>query len=244
MTTVTVSCDADREPTAASTRISRSGAPVVTVSASVPYPTLLGIAGDRGSDTSAQRGEPVGGVRRMTVPAPSAPTAAARARRNSRWSCPLLPVLLLGLIDAGRFMWEYNQAEKATQMGVRYAVSTDLVPAGIERLQLRHPGRADGRYSRAEQQQRIPAVLVRERQLQQQQLHLLPAPPMCAADRLQQYRLHQYRRPHAGDVPDGHRQQCAGRISQCRAWLCGRSQRSRCGTDGDRTVDRHDLPAR
>ena len=44
---------------------------------------------------------------------------------------PLLILLLLGIIDAGRFMWEYNQAEKATQMGVRYAVSTDVVPTGL-----------------------------------------------------------------------------------------------------------------
>lgn len=43
---------------------------------------------------------------------------------------PLLILLLLGLIDAGRFMWEYNRAEKATQMGVRYAVVTDpILPA-------------------------------------------------------------------------------------------------------------------
>ena len=41
---------------------------------------------------------------------------------------PLLILLLFGLIDTGRFMWEYNQAEKATQMGVRYAVATDMVP--------------------------------------------------------------------------------------------------------------------
>lgn len=44
---------------------------------------------------------------------------------------PLLILFLLGLVDAGRFMWEYNQAEKATQMGVRYAVATDLVPSGL-----------------------------------------------------------------------------------------------------------------
>lgn len=44
---------------------------------------------------------------------------------------PLLILFLLGLVDAGRFMWEYNQAEKATQMGVRYAVSTNLVPSGL-----------------------------------------------------------------------------------------------------------------
>lgn len=41
---------------------------------------------------------------------------------------PLFLLLLLGILDAGRFMWEYNRAEKATQMGVRYAVATALVP--------------------------------------------------------------------------------------------------------------------
>lgn len=41
---------------------------------------------------------------------------------------PLLLLLLFGVIDAGRFMWEYNRAEKATQMGVRFAAVTDPVP--------------------------------------------------------------------------------------------------------------------
>lgn len=45
---------------------------------------------------------------------------------------PLLLLFLLGLIDAGRFMWEYNEAEKATQMGVRYAVATEMVPSGLK----------------------------------------------------------------------------------------------------------------
>lgn len=40
---------------------------------------------------------------------------------------PLLLLLLFGIIDAGRFLWEYNRAEKATQMGVRYAAVTDVV---------------------------------------------------------------------------------------------------------------------
>lgn len=43
---------------------------------------------------------------------------------------PLLILFLLGIIDAGRFMWELNTAEKATQMGVRYAVVSDPV-AGV-----------------------------------------------------------------------------------------------------------------
>lgn len=45
---------------------------------------------------------------------------------------PLLLVFLLGIIDAGRYMWEHNRAEKATQMGARYAVVTEMVPAGLE----------------------------------------------------------------------------------------------------------------
>ena len=45
---------------------------------------------------------------------------------------PVLLVFLLGIIDAGRFMWDYNRAEKATQMGVRYAVVAELVPSGLE----------------------------------------------------------------------------------------------------------------
>lgn len=44
---------------------------------------------------------------------------------------PVLTLFLLGIIDAGRFMWEYNRAEKATQAGARYAVATDLVPSGL-----------------------------------------------------------------------------------------------------------------
>ena len=41
---------------------------------------------------------------------------------------PLFLMFLLGIIDAGRYMWEHNRAEKATQMGTRYAVVTDMVP--------------------------------------------------------------------------------------------------------------------
>ena len=35
---------------------------------------------------------------------------------------PLLILLLFGIIDAGRLLWEVNRAEKATQMGARYAI--------------------------------------------------------------------------------------------------------------------------
>jgi hypothetical protein len=44
---------------------------------------------------------------------------------------PLLIAFLFGIIDAGRFMWEYNEAEKATQMGARYAVVADPAASGL-----------------------------------------------------------------------------------------------------------------
>jgi Flp pilus assembly pilin Flp len=45
---------------------------------------------------------------------------------------PILIIFLLGTIDVGRLMWDWNKAEKATQMGVRYAVATDLVPSDLK----------------------------------------------------------------------------------------------------------------
>lgn len=44
---------------------------------------------------------------------------------------PLLLLFLFGIIDAGRWMWTYNEAEKATQMGARMAVVTDFVSSSI-----------------------------------------------------------------------------------------------------------------
>lgn len=44
---------------------------------------------------------------------------------------PLLLLFLLGIIDAGRLMWTFNQAEKATQMGVRAAVVTNIIPTDL-----------------------------------------------------------------------------------------------------------------
>jgi len=45
---------------------------------------------------------------------------------------PLLLVLLFAVIDGGRFLWEFNEAEKATQVGVRYAVVTAPVLNGLD----------------------------------------------------------------------------------------------------------------
>ena len=49
---------------------------------------------------------------------------------------PLLILLMFGIIDIGRFFWELNRSEKATQMGARMAVVTtpvspDLVEASF-----------------------------------------------------------------------------------------------------------------
>lgn len=44
---------------------------------------------------------------------------------------PLLLLFIFGIIDVGRLMWEWNRAEKATQMGVRFAAVTDVVPSGL-----------------------------------------------------------------------------------------------------------------
>lgn len=44
---------------------------------------------------------------------------------------PLLLLLMFGIIDAGRWMWTYNQAEKATQMGARFATVADYVAPGV-----------------------------------------------------------------------------------------------------------------
>jgi Flp pilus assembly protein TadG len=44
---------------------------------------------------------------------------------------PLMLIFLFGIIDVGRFLWQFNQAEKATQMGARYAVVTDPVASGL-----------------------------------------------------------------------------------------------------------------
>jgi len=44
---------------------------------------------------------------------------------------PLLLILIFGVIDGGRFLWEVNRAEKATQVGVRMAVVTTVLAPGL-----------------------------------------------------------------------------------------------------------------
>ena len=44
---------------------------------------------------------------------------------------PLFLVLLFGIIDGARFVWEYNKAEKATQVGARVAAVTNVLSVGL-----------------------------------------------------------------------------------------------------------------
>ena len=44
---------------------------------------------------------------------------------------PAFLILILGTIDVGRYMWNVGQAEKATQMGARYAVVINMVPSQL-----------------------------------------------------------------------------------------------------------------
>lgn len=44
---------------------------------------------------------------------------------------PLLLSFMIGTVDLGRFLWTCNRAEKATQMGARFAVTNDIVPGGL-----------------------------------------------------------------------------------------------------------------
>ncbi|MFL0357716.1 TadE/TadG family type IV pilus assembly protein [Erythrobacter sp. GH1-10] len=44
---------------------------------------------------------------------------------------PLLLIFLLGTIDVGLYSWSINRAEKASQIGARWAVATDMLPSGL-----------------------------------------------------------------------------------------------------------------
>ena len=44
---------------------------------------------------------------------------------------PLLLIFLFGIIDGGRLMWTWNQAEKATQVGARIAIVTNVLAPGL-----------------------------------------------------------------------------------------------------------------
>lgn len=49
---------------------------------------------------------------------------------------PALLIFLLGTIDVGRWAWSLNEVEKATQIGARHAVVTNLVASGLNTADL------------------------------------------------------------------------------------------------------------
>lgn len=53
---------------------------------------------------------------------------------------PLALLMLFGVIDAGMYAWQLNEYEKATQMGVRYAIVTDVVSEGLADEDLTYVG--------------------------------------------------------------------------------------------------------
>lgn len=57
---------------------------------------------------------------------------------------PLVLFFLLGIVDIGRLLWTINRAEKATQMGVRYAVATNMVASGLGGYIFTQSGLAQG----------------------------------------------------------------------------------------------------
>lgn len=44
---------------------------------------------------------------------------------------PLLLIVLFGTIDIGRYGWNLAQAQKATQIGARWAAATDMIPSDL-----------------------------------------------------------------------------------------------------------------
>ena len=44
---------------------------------------------------------------------------------------PLLMIVLFGSIDIGRYGWNLSQAQKATQVGARWAAATDMIPKDL-----------------------------------------------------------------------------------------------------------------
>jgi hypothetical protein len=45
---------------------------------------------------------------------------------------PAVMIFLLGIIDVGRFAWSLNEVEKATQVGARHAIVTNIVATGFK----------------------------------------------------------------------------------------------------------------
>lgn len=67
----------------------------------------------------------------MTRSTPLARCERAASAAEFALVLPLLLILLLGIIDGGRFLFEVNQAQKATQVGARMLAVTSPLAAGL-----------------------------------------------------------------------------------------------------------------
>ncbi len=53
---------------------------------------------------------------------------------------PLALIFLFGIIDVGRYMWDVNQSEKATQTGARWAAATGIMAADLAEYSFTNDG--------------------------------------------------------------------------------------------------------
>jgi hypothetical protein len=65
----------------------------------------------------------------MTRPASLFKNGAAAVGAEFALIVSLLVLFLVGIVDAGRIMWTWNRAEKATHMGARFAAVTQMADA-------------------------------------------------------------------------------------------------------------------
>ena len=139
--TVSVTMRCDTSGTYGSFYDGLGGVPVVIVSATVPYTSLFSSLGFNVDElsTSGDVRSPGDGymmslriIRRLWTQCDGAIGA------EFALVFPTLLLFLLGIIDVGRYMWSINQLEKATQIGARMAVVTDMIPGGLGTSQLWH----------------------------------------------------------------------------------------------------------
>lgn len=73
----------------------------------------------------------------------------------------LLIVLIFGIIDFSMAFWQWNSAEKATQFGVRLAVTTSPVASGLEAFDCKTNSIAYGTFCSDPGAAKLPTVLCR-----------------------------------------------------------------------------------
>ena len=105
--------------------------PVITLTADLPYQPVAEIWDQRDRHPDARR--PASGGDGFMISVRPSLVADHRAAGAAEFALvlPLLLIMLFGVIDGGRYAWEYNRAEKATQVGARMAVVTDVISTDL-----------------------------------------------------------------------------------------------------------------